>query len=68
MGWVLDARWHAAFAFVRAPLAMDAKLIAIDCRTGLFAEITSLDEWNLGQNCALIKKRLLYPTPRPSTS
>jgi len=64
--WTPDGK--LLFAFVRAPLALNAKLIAIDCRTGLSAEITSLDEWNLGQNCALIKKRLLSATPRLSSS
>jgi hypothetical protein len=50
-------------ALVRRPLALDGKLVAIDCATGRYADITHLDEWNLGQNASLIKRRLLSSTP-----
>jgi len=49
-------------AFVKTPLALDAGLVVIDGSTGGYAEITSLDEWNLGQDCALVKIALLTAT------
>ena len=50
-------------AFVWTPLALDAKLVAIDCKVGRYCDITRLDEWNLGQYCSLIKRTLLSPLP-----
>ncbi len=49
-------------AFVRRPLALDAKLVAIDYRSRRYANITTLEEWNLGQNCGLVRRTLLSPT------
>ncbi len=49
------------FGLYEGPLALDGCLAAIDCATGRHADIVSLEEWNTGQNCALIRRRLLSP-------
>lgn len=52
-------------AFVCSPLALVANLVAIDCKTGRYGSITSLDEWNFGEDCGLVKRRLLSRVSTP---
>ncbi len=54
-------------ALVRRPFAFDGNLVAIDCGTGRYADIAPLEEWNLGSNCALVKRKLLSTPPSRST-
>lgn len=62
--WSPDGRFLLAGAM--GPLNWNWHLVAIDSSTGEHEEITYLEEWNGGQDCALIEQRLLSPDTSPT--
>lgn len=57
--WVPGSR--LVFACVTPPLAFLWHLVVVDSASGAYTKITSVEEWNLGDKAALIKRRLLSP-------